>query len=356
VTASGVTDRAVAGLALAYRLGHAWARRSAGARRVEAQKQAFNQAIWEDAAEVVGAPITHLDRSVLEIVLGDKRLRVTGNTTSLDDPVTLRIAGDKPLVHRLLTAQGIPVPRHVVCDAHDTATAWRFAATLAGTAVVKPARSTGSGNGVSMVSVRRLDLARAMSHAGAFCDQIVVEERVPGDNYRVLYLDGEALDVVLRSAPNVRGDGRSSLKQLIARENETRVRDGVQASHALIRIDQELRSTLRDQGFDLHAVPAAGRSVRLKRIISDNRADENHAGRDLLCTSVVAAGALATRTLGTRLAAVDLITPDGQRPLDEAGGAIIEVNTTPGLYFHYAHASESGPVAAAILQQLMARP
>lgn len=354
--ASGATDRAVAGLALAYRLERAWTRRSAGARRMEAHKQAFNQAIWEEAAEAVGAPVTHLDRGVLEITLGDKRLRVTGNTTSLDDPVTLRIAGDKPLVHRLLTAQGLPVPRHAVCGAHDTATAWRFASTLADAAVVKPARSTGSGNGVSMVSVRRLDLARAQAQAGAFCDQIIVEECVPGDNYRVLYLDGEALDVVLRSVPTLEGDGRSSLKQLIAGENETRARDGVQAGHALIRIDQELRSTLREQGLDLHAVPAAGRSVRLKRIISDNRADENLAAGNLLCSSVVAAGALATHTLGTRLAAVDLITPDGRLPLDEAGGAIIEVNTTPGMYFHYAHVSESGPVAVTVLRRLSARP
>ena len=51
-------------------------------------------------------------------------------------------------------------------------------------------------------------------------------------------------------------------------------------------------------------------------------------------------------------AGVDVITPDAALPLDEAGGAICEVNTTPGYYYHYKTAGEAVPVAEMVLRRL----
>ena len=42
-----------------------------------------------------------------------------------------------------------------------------------------------------------------------------------------------------------------------------------------------------------------------------------------------------------------MITPDPSVPLAEAGGAVIEVNTTPGYYYHYYKREGRVPVACA---------
>ncbi len=344
--------RGMDSLVLCQKARQHWQRRTEDGRLVEARRSRFYRRAWEEAAAATGASLTHLDETVTEISVGGHRLLVSDSTTSLDDPVTLRIAGDKPLVYRLLGAQGVPVPRHVVCPGDDLSSAWRFVSRTREPCVVKPARNTGRGNGVTAGVTSRRGLVGALALAASYCGDVVIEEQVWGGNYRLLYFDGELLDAVLRCPPVVRGDGIHTLRELIAAENRDRMRGGIETSQTLLPLDRELRKTLRESSFRLRSVPPAGDLVRLKTVISDNRREDNVPASHRLCASVVESGATAARAVGARLAGVDVITPDAAVPLSECGGAIIEVNTTPGHYFHYAERSDPGAVARMILERL----
>ena len=312
----------------------------------------FYKRAWEQAANDAGASVTHFGTGALEIALGEQRLLVAGNTTSLDDPVTLRIAGDKPLVYRLLDEHGVPVPNHVVCEGAEVTAAVRLAASLRRPLVVKPARDTGSGHGVTTGVTGVAGLANALALAASYGDDAIIEEQLAGDNYRLLYLDGELLDAVRRRPPVVRGDGHHTVRQLIAAENRARASGGMETSQTLLAIDRDLRHTLRAQGMRLRAVPGMGQVVPLKTVINDNRRDDNQPATGVLCEAIVLAGATAAGAVGARLAGIDVITPDPARPLQESGGAIIEVNTTPGHYHHYTDPADPGRVARMILQRL----
>jgi cyanophycin synthetase len=63
----------------------------------------------------------------------------------------------------------------------------------------------------------------------------------------------------------------------------------------------------------------------------------------------------AVEAVGLRLAGVDLITGDLSGRLAEAGGAIIEVNGTPGLDYHYdvADPERATRVAIPLLHRLL---
>ena len=148
------------------------------------------------------------------------------------------------------------------------------------------------------------------------------------------------------------GDGRSTVRELIERENADRRRVGVQAGQDFVHVDIELRQTLRAHGLDVKSVPAAGETVVLKTVVNDNRGRDNVAAADRLCDAVVAAGARAAEALRVRLAGVDIITPDPGLPLEEAHGVIVEVNTTPGYYFHHMASGGAVPVARLILERL----
>lgn len=347
-----VTRRCIDALSLYYRGKTWWVRHSAATVQVEKRRSDFYRSIWEEAAASVDATVSHPGGSLLEIRGDGLYVRVSDNVTSLDDAVTLRVAGDKPLVHLLLSERGIPVPRHLVCGADDLAKAWGFVAALGGPSVVKPARNTGKGNGVTAGITKKRDLARAMALSAVYGGETIVEEQVVGDNYRLLFFDGELLDAVCRVPPTVRGDGTSSLKELIRRENRDRMREGINASQTLLPVDWELRQVLRERGYSLDSVPPDGELVRVKTVVSDNRRDENVDAMARLRPEIVEAAAAAARAVGARLAAVDLITSDPQAPLTRSGGAIIEVNTTPGFYFHYMKRPAGAPVARLILERL----
>ena len=71
---------------------------------------------------------------------------------------------------------------------------------------------------------------------------------------------------------------------------------------------------------------------------------------DQVSEGIIAAGCRASEVIGVRLAGIDIITPDVRRGLEEAGGKIIEVNTTPGFHYHYFKQGGASRVAVPILK------
>ena len=332
-------------------------RRRFPARRPPTQPEPlpFYRTVWAEAAVALGAQLVDVDvaSQLFDIRKGPFLLRVQANTTSLDDPVTAQIAADKLLVYRLLGARRVPVPRHILIRYDDPVAAWRAAQNLNRPWVVKPARDTSGGRGVTTNITTRAQLVSALVRGGSFEADLIVEEQIRGDLYRLLFLDGELLDAVVRYSPVVAGDGRSTVRSLIAAENERRLSLGTTASGGRIAVDDEVRNTLRAGGYTLQSVPPAGASVRVKTVINDNRGEDNESVTARLCPAAIAESAAAVAALGVRLAGVDLITSDPGKSLHEVGGAVLDINTGPGLQHHYYARSGAIPIAALILERCL---
>src|SRR4051794_37612451 len=272
--------------------------RNRGRREVWRHRVAFYDRAWREAAEEIGAEWRDLGSGITEITLGERRTRVMDNSSAIDDPVTLALLSDKPLTYGILEAEGLPTPSHATFRFKKPAPAVEFLRQSRGPCVVKPARGTGGGRGITTGVRTRTHLARAAAAAAVYCDDLLIEEQAPGDNYRLLYLDGVLIDAFVRRPPMVTGDGRSSVAALVHRENGDRLRRGSGKSQALLAIDLDMRRTLAGQGLSLGAVPPAGAEVVLKTVVNDNCGDDNRTVTDVLHPSVVAGGARAVRALG----------------------------------------------------------
>lgn len=319
-----------------------------------ARQTAWYRRMWEQTADAIGAEVEELSDGHLVIRRNGEETLVSGHRVMLDHPATIALALDKALVHRMLVARGVPVPEHVDLVSSDRAAGSDFIARAPGRCVVKPADGAGGG-GVTCSVESADDLERAWLAAAQLSSRVLVERAVAGDEYRLLFLDGRLLDVVRRAPPTVRGDGRSRVGDLIATENQHRLDDGGRSEVTrLLHVDLECELTLRGNGLSLRSVPDEGRKVAVKRAVSDNARSENVTVRDL-SEEIVAAAATAARHTRLRLAGVDLVTPDPTRPLGDANGAILEVNGTPGLHYHYQVADRDGatPVAVPILDALL---
>jgi len=79
-------------------------------------------------------------------------------------------------------------------------------------AVVKPAYGTGAGRGVTTRIDSYKKLKQASYLAAAFKPQLLIEEQVSGDSFRLLYINGVFVDPIRRDPPVVVGDGQSSIK------------------------------------------------------------------------------------------------------------------------------------------------
>jgi cyanophycin synthetase len=320
----------------------------------EQARNAAYERIWREAAERVHASFAELAPGLFECRRDGAVARVYQQLVALDDPVTLRVALDKALVHRLLGQVGVRIPEHLEFDAADPGPALEFLARAGGSCVVKPAAGTGGGSGTTTDIAAPEELLRARLHAGA--GRLLIERQVEGAVYRLLLLDGELLDVV-RSVPgHLVGDGRASVEQLIARENERRLRAAGAAKLSPLGVNLDMVIALERAGLTLSSVPAAGRRVRLGTVTNNNLVEDNETFHGELAQEILTQARTAQRAVGLRLAGVDVITPDPSLPLAQAGGVINEVNGTPGLHHHYlvADPRRATPVAVPVLERVLA--
>jgi D-aspartate ligase len=115
--------------------GYVWRRLRAERRHSglgEQVRHAVYERIWREAADATGAQIEQLAPGLFELSRNGVATRVFYQTVDLDDSVTLEVAVDKTLVHRLIAAAGISIPDHLEFDVRDPAPALDFLARAGG--------------------------------------------------------------------------------------------------------------------------------------------------------------------------------------------------------------------------------
>jgi cyanophycin synthetase len=340
-------------LYVGYRIREAYRGRRSDTSLALEHRSHFYTELWRDAASQLGASIELLGDEILEIRLGQSCTYVQQNITSIDHAITVALAKNKAIVHRLLARQRLRTPAYCEFTLDEIDKAAAFVERAASKCVVKPTNG-GGGRGVTTGVIGSFDLARAAASAAVYGPNLMVERQIAGSVYRLLYFNGVLMDAVQRRPSAVVGDGKSTVCELIRFENQARLKTGPKLAHALIAIDLDVQSTVSDQGLTLSSVPRKGTEVILKRVINDNARHDNVAAKHLLCKSIIDDCAAAAEAVGVRFAGIDIITPDPSVPLSESGGAILEVNTSPSYHHHYYKRDGSYPVALHLLPFLLA--
>ena len=199
---------------------------------------------------------------------GVHQQRVRATMTSLTSAIGVDVASDKSLTNRLLDSAGLPVPRADVVDTEDGAVA--AAKRLGYPCVVKPLDGN-HGRGVHL-DLRSEDAVRAAFH-GALAQSrggdVVIETYVAGNDYRCLVIGGKVAAIAERVPASVTGDGEHTVRQLVDIANSD-PRRGIGHEKVLtrIKVDEAAEALVRDQGYGLDDVLAAG--VRVKLALTGN--------------------------------------------------------------------------------------
>ena len=295
------------------------------------------QAIWREGAEALGLRFIGLGQDYWE-ARDDRHViaRMRNHAVSLDDPVTLDLAGDKVMTYRLLAAAGLQVPRYTTATRETIGTIAEFMRDASGPFVVKPARGTASGLGITTYVAGFRQALTAAALAFAYCDEILIEEHLIGESYRLLYLDHELICVSRRLGVRVVGDGKSSLRELA----KARFAECGSLSRRWQR-DPDAQLTLARQQLVLDSVPGSGESILIRSAPADatgrreTRTVYTENVTEQFASGLIESGRAASLALGSVFCCVDIITARPGEPLSSGGGAINELNTTPGLHHHY---------------------
>ena len=307
-----------------------------------------------DAASERGIPSVRLnDGNLVQLGHGANQRRIWTAETDRTSAIAEGISRDKDLTKELLAQCGVPVPSGQTVD--SAAAAWEAAQDFDGPVVVKPTDGN-HGRAVTLNLTERADIEAAYAAAEAEGSGVMVERFIPGSEHRLLVVGGRVVAATRGEITQVRGDGQSSVMQLIDAQLNTDPRRGPEESFPLdtIRLPENINvmMELTRQGLTPESVPALGQSVVVERTgnLTHDVTDEVH-------PDVAADAALAARIVGLDIAGVDLVTTDIGRPLHETGGAIVEVNAGPGLLMHLKPGEgQPRPVGQAIAQHLLPAP
>ena len=264
-------------------------------------------------------------------------------SSSKDSKNAKEIQKDKWSTNLMISRLGLPIPKWQTIDnKSQLEDIW---SDFAKPVVIKPTGLTG-GNGV-VVGLNTLDEAKkAFEFAQKSVNEkpreewqkkIMIQEQVPGEDYRLLVIDGK-LEIATKRIPAfIIGDGKNSIKKLINETNKDPKRDTSSPVHTLkpIVIDESLMDHLKQQNLSLDYIPKLNEKIPVRKVasmskggITEDFTDEVSDEIKYVVESI--ASSIHAFTLG-----VDVLCKDISKPLTKENGAILEVNTMPEAYLNF---------------------
>jgi cyanophycin synthetase len=302
------------------------------------------------AATARGIPHLRLnDGNLVQLGHGASQRRIWTAETELTSAIAEGIAGDKDLTKTLLRACGVPVPEGQVVASEEEA--WEAAQDIGLPVVVKPSDAN-HGRGVTLDLSTQADVAAAFRLADAEGSEVMVERNISGQEHRLLVVGGRVVAAARGELAEVVGNGCDSVLALIEAQINSDPRRGTTEAFPLNRLDIATDPVvvldLKRQGFEPTDVVPEGRRVLVQRNgnVAIDCTDEVH-------PEVAHSVSLAARVVGLDVAGVDVVCEDIGRPLQDQGGAVVEVNAGPGLLMHLKPAiGQPRPVGEAIVDML----
>ncbi len=233
---------------------------------------------------------------------------------------------DKGIILEKFSDAGIPVPRGKAVKTEKQAE--EIFAAINGAVIVKPA--LGSRSRHTYMHLTDLEsLKAAFAKAKEISPRVVVEEELPGFVFRITLIGGKIAGVMRREPPNVIGDGKHTIGELVAEENKNPARKGP-VFHELA-IDPAM---LTQQDLSLTSIPAKDKMIFLHPKVSRSfgasttEIENIHPDNRALFLKIAA-------VLDDPLVGVDFMIPDMARSWQEQKCGAIECNSLPFIDIHH---------------------
>lgn len=280
-----------------------------------------------------GIPVDRFGHeSIIHLGYGKYRRTLQATLTDATSCISADIASNKQLTKNLLYENSIPVPEGKLVFSEISALQ---AAKLIGTPVAIKPHDSNQGKGVHLNLSKAREIKAAYRDASRYSSAVIVEKFIKGKDFRVLVVGGKVSAVAERLPASVIGDGVHTIEELIRIIN----RDENRGEHhekplTKIRLDGVSIKFLKQQALGPDSIPREDELVNLRANgnlstggIAIDRTESIHPDNAELAVK-------AASVLGIDIAGVDFVAQNISVPIRESGGAIVEVNTAPGIRMH----------------------
>ncbi|MBK9720322.1 MAG: cyanophycin synthetase [Saprospiraceae bacterium] len=318
----------------------------------EGQRLGPSTASIVEEAIARGIPWIRLNKySLCQLGYGNNQVRIQATVTSKTSSIGVDIAGDKEDTKFLLGQAEIPVPKGEIIK---TEAGLKEAANyLKYPLVIKPIDGN-HGRGVTTNIMNWDQAIDGFLMAKKISNAVIVEQYIQGEDYRMLVINHKLVAAAKRLPAQISGDGKLSIQQLIDQTNANPLRGfGHEKVLTYITIDDITRKLIELKGYTLDSILSKDEILVVKDTANLSTGGTSVDVTDIVHPHTIFMAERISRIVGLDICGIDFLTRDISRPVNEVGGAVIEVNAGPGFRMHLAPA-EGLPrnVAAPVIDML----
>ncbi|MEA5577776.1 acetate--CoA ligase family protein [Anabaena sp. UHCC 0451] len=294
-------------------------------------------ALWQTAYQQ-GIPTFYLwEEGLMQYGYGKKQVRGVATSFDIDSHLDSEFTTRKDDCKEFLERLGFPVPHGdiVVSEAE----ALDVAREIGYPVVIKPVVGhKGIGVTAGVQNSRELKSAYDLVVLAIPEDEsirVIVEESISGNDFRLLCVNGKFVAATERRPPSVVGNGYSTIRELIRKENRKPERSDTPTSPmSKIVIDDAMERYLDEQRLSLDSILEKNCTIYLSQVanissggISINATNKIHPDNIILAEDI--AQHFRLTCLG-----IDVIAKNIAHSWQLGNFAILEINAAPGILMH----------------------
>jgi GNAT-family acetyltransferase (TIGR03103 family) len=291
--------------------------------------EAMRRGIWVEVldAEAGEMRLSHGGRSVI----------TRESLSEYTSAVAMARCDDKRLTRRLVAEAGIAVAKGRLATFDDKDHAFLEEV---GDVVVKPTRGE-QGKGITVGVSSPEELNAALARAREEHPNVLIEQRAPGDDLRLVVIDGRVVASALRRPAEIVGTGQHTVRELI--ETQSRRRAAATGGESRIPMDAVTEATVTEAGLSFDDVLPEGQLLRVRRTANLHQGGTIHDVTAKVHPHLCEVAVKSADAIGIPVTGIDLLVPD----VTASDYVFIEANERPGLANH-----EPQPTAKAFIDYL----
>lgn len=286
-------------------------------------------------AESRGIPWIRLNSSSLcQLGYGANQRRIQATVTSKTSNIGVDLACDKEETKYILEQSSVRVPKgDIIWDEEDL----KKACDAVGYPLVIKPIDGNHGRGISVNIKDFKEATAAFKVAQEVSSSVIVETYIEGHDYRLLVINNKLVAAAKRTPAHVIGDGHSTITELIDEVNKDPRRGyGHENVLTVIDINDLTIGLIQKKGYTPESVLAKNETLLLKDTANLSTGGTAEDVTDIVHSSNVFMAERISRLIDLDICGIDVMTTDITKPLEETGGAVLEVNAGPGFRMHLA--------------------
>ena len=274
------------------------------------------------------------ENSLCQLGYGNKQKRIQATVTSETSCIGVEIAGDKEETKYLLEQAEVRTPKG---DIISTKEELKEACEHIGFPLVIKPIDGNHGRGIT-VDINNLKQAqKAFTAAQKVSNSVIIEKQIFGHDYRLLVINNEFVAAAKRTPAHVIGNGTSTVEELINQLNDDPRRGyGHENVLTMVTINELTKTIIAAKGYTLTSVLKKNEILVLKDTANLSTGGTAEDVTDIVHPENVTMAERISRIIDLDICGIDVMTQDISKPLDQTGGAVLEVNAGPGFRMHLA--------------------